>query len=310
MSLRKSFKLWRILESQQQDIISSHADEDVLRYALQQFPRLKRVTVTPAAHVYLFEPLYETPMIRSLQYGFVYPILRGWPDPGDLGNAWADPEPWTGNNASEEEKNRWRGFRIVTRVLAQEKHGVSELIFDNGQLTTGLPLMAFDQETEEYKDFCQIIKRPGFHKLQLSLIFGQGFREDWNIFPNGHLRNALAGAHDIEYFSFHNDFFEAWMNYDDEAEDFVSLFEIFPINHWAKLTHFGLCRMQVKQDDLISLLANLPLTLRSVEPRFLYFIHEQGHYRGLLEDIRDKLDWGGRSVDTRIMIHVKMSFCL
>ncbi|KAM6532594.1 hypothetical protein FSOLCH5_002018 [Fusarium solani] len=111
MSLRESFKHYQVLMQQQQDILQIRADEDAFRYALQRFPRLKRVTVTPAAHGFLFEPLYETPMIRNLPYGFLYPIPRGWPA-ADNNLDREIAEPWDSDDASEVEKEQWHGFRI------------------------------------------------------------------------------------------------------------------------------------------------------------------------------------------------------
>lgn len=46
---------------------------------LQRFPSLKRITITPTTHRWLFCPLYETPTIRILPYSFNYPIPHSWP---------------------------------------------------------------------------------------------------------------------------------------------------------------------------------------------------------------------------------------
>lgn len=55
------------------------SDVDALIYGLKRFPALRRMTITPAAHGWIFAPLYETPMIRALLKGLNYPILCGWP---------------------------------------------------------------------------------------------------------------------------------------------------------------------------------------------------------------------------------------
>ncbi|KAM0546634.1 hypothetical protein ACHAPJ_010772 [Fusarium lateritium] len=311
MSYRESFKHFRFLESQQAKILETQADEDVFRHALQRFPRLRRVTVTPAAHGYLFEPLYQTPMIRSLPYGFIYPIPRGWPL-RETGQSWPIAPPWTGNDATEEEKNQWRGFRIVTKILAEDDHHISELIFDSHQLGTGINHMALDQPTQEYKDLCKIIERPGFRHIQISLLIGylrdDGEAEDWDTYRNGYLRNALAGAPNIEHVSLQTDYCNIRETSGGGMDDFVSLFDIFPIDCWTKVRHFGLSGMQVTQENLVSFLAKLPPTLRSVELSFLGFLSEQGHYRGLLEDIRDRLDWRNRPIDERIEIRVNIVY--
>lgn len=92
---------------------------------MKQFPALKRVTITPAAHGHLFAPLYPTPMIRAFPKGFNYPIPRGWPVmPGPKTPPYA--YPW--HDIDEMHKEKYRAFHIVTRVLTKENHNVSELI--------------------------------------------------------------------------------------------------------------------------------------------------------------------------------------
>lgn len=79
MSLRDCWELYQNCIEQQDEVISSGRDENAFIYGLDRFLALKRVTVTPVVYGWLFSPLYGTPMIRSLPYGFNYPIPRGWP---------------------------------------------------------------------------------------------------------------------------------------------------------------------------------------------------------------------------------------
>ncbi|KAH7466805.1 hypothetical protein FOMA001_g16552 [Fusarium oxysporum f. sp. matthiolae] len=205
MSYRDSFEYYKVLESQQRYIIASKTDEDIFRHALQQFPKLKRVIVTPAAHGYLFEPLYKTPMIQSFPYGFIYPVPRGWPNSWPRRH-WAFVMPWIGDEAIDEDKTQWHGFRIVTKVLAEENHKITELIFDDYQLNTGISHFALNRGTEEYTNFCAMVKRPGLQKLQLSLLVGLYIGEEYEIYDQGYLRDALFEATDMRHFSFHTDF--------------------------------------------------------------------------------------------------------
>ncbi|RTE83694.1 hypothetical protein BHE90_001749 [Fusarium euwallaceae] len=311
MSFRESLKHYRVLLQQQQDILQARADEDAFRYALQRFPRLKRVAVTPATHGFLFEPLYKTPMIRNLPYGFLYPIPRGWQVPDENFNL-DPPSPWDGDDANEEEKNQWRGFRIVTRILAEEQHHrVSELVFDNHKIPTGINHFAFHPPSEEYHNFCTILKRPGFRRVDVSLLVGYLMDEEadgWDTYRNGDLYNALAGAPDLEHVGLQSDYVEHGHHRGGSMDEFFSLFDVFPIDRWTKLRHFGLSRIQVTQDDLVSFLAKLPSTLQSVELSFLAFLKQQGNYWGLLSDIRDKLRWRDRPVDARVKICVLITF--
>ncbi|KAI3576390.1 hypothetical protein IWW34DRAFT_808288 [Fusarium oxysporum f. sp. albedinis] len=240
MSYRDSFEYYKVLESQQRYIIASKTDEDIFRHALQQFPKLKRVIVTPAAHGYLFEPLYKTPMIQSFPYGFIYPVPRGWPNSWPRRH-WAFVMPWIGDEAIDEDKTQWHSFRIVTEVLAEENHKITELIFDDYQLNTGISHFALNRGTEEYTNFCDMVKRPGLQKLQLSLLVGLYIGEEYEIYDQGYLRDALFEATDMRHFSFHTDF----------GTNRCS---------WIKLTHFGLSNVLVAQNDLINFLSKSPPT--------------------------------------------------
>ncbi|UPK94597.1 hypothetical protein LCI18_005532 [Fusarium solani-melongenae] len=130
----------------------------------------------------------------------------------------------------------------------------------------------------------------------------------WDMYRNGDLYKALAGAPDLEHVGLQSDYEEHGDHQGGSMDEFISLFSVFPIDHWTKLRHFGLSRMQVAQGDLISFLAKLPSTLQSIELSFLAFLEEQGNYWGLLSDIRDNLGWRNHPVDARVKICVLITF--
>ncbi|KAL6399947.1 hypothetical protein AUP68_17357 [Ilyonectria robusta] len=65
-----------------------------------------------------------------MPYGLNYPIPRGWPvkKPG----GWESMPSWQSSSSEEDalDYNRWRGFCIITRALAREKHNISEFVVD------------------------------------------------------------------------------------------------------------------------------------------------------------------------------------
>src|SRR6478752_4192404 len=67
---RESLAYYSRLLQEQSDILESGDDEAALRYAVQRFPRLTKVTVTPATHGVLITPLYETPMVKRFPLRF------------------------------------------------------------------------------------------------------------------------------------------------------------------------------------------------------------------------------------------------
>ncbi|KAF5592357.1 hypothetical protein FPCIR_5678 [Fusarium pseudocircinatum] len=200
----------------------------------------------------------------------------------------------------------YHGFRIVTKVLAEEKHNVTELMFDAHQLNTGINHFALNRGTEEYKNFCDILKRPGFQKLHLSLLVGFYLAEEYEIYDERYLHDALYEATDMRHLSFHTDSATNRHSWTIDIHKYTSLFDVFPIDRWQQLTHFGLLNVLVAQTDLIAFLSKLPRTVQTVG--FLTFMEGDGHYISLMEDIRDKLDWKHRTLERRVKIVAKI-FC-
>uniref|UniRef100_A0A0D2YDW6 F-box domain-containing protein n=1 Tax=Fusarium oxysporum (strain Fo5176) TaxID=660025 RepID=A0A0D2YDW6_FUSOF len=266
-------------------------------YALERFPNLTTIEVTPAAHGQLYMPLYTTPMIRELPYGFPYPIPRGWPCPA------YDTFP---HDVEEKGDDWWRSFRFVIKALANmDQRRISELVLDNHYLPTGINPFIFTSCDDDYNNICKVVEKPGFNRFVLSLITGwirdDGEYEDWGFYRNGSIRKFLAKASDLEEMVFKTDY-----NLGDGSlvgmRDYVSLFDLFPLDAWPKLRHFGLVGMQVTQENLISFLRQLPSTVRSIDLSFLAILEGQGTHEGTLTDIRDKLGWRSLPLEKRISI--------
>ncbi|KAF5559135.1 hypothetical protein FPHYL_7173 [Fusarium phyllophilum] len=311
MPSRESLALYNDLLYQQKKVLSSCADEEAFRYAIQRFPQLTKVTVTPLAHGFLFMPLYNTPMIRAFPPGFVYPTPRTWPIDDIVGEG-SGPEDCPEGWQNDDERKQWRGFCIVAKVLAEhaDKLQISEFVVDNHKLNTGIDYTLFEKPNAEYDSLCKIVARPGFRRLVLSL--STGYREnwdgseDWGIYKNGRISSLLAKAADLEEVVLQSDY--GLDNSSCYMEDFVSLFDIFPIDSFSigKLKHFGLSGFTVKQDDLISFLGKLPSTLKSVELSFLSIVEPPDNHATLLADIRDKLGWRHRPAGQRIKVSMSM----
>ncbi|KAF4825651.1 hypothetical protein CGCSCA5_v000103 [Colletotrichum siamense] len=295
------------LLQQQRDVLASGADIAALRWVLDGniFPSLQKITLSPLAHGVLFTPLYPTPMIREFPYGFNYPIPRGWP---------ASPDPWTmgaENWDGEDVKNRWRGFRLVTALLAQQTRAKApELVIEGNQIGSGLTadILSRDETCKEYDDLLALVHKPGFSALTLHLMTGGQEWQSYRAFRNGRLRKLLSANLQRVTLELDQD-----RNYDLQGnwgnagrpDLFVPLRSVFPVESWTQLTHFGLSAFLVKQQDLLDFLSALPKTLQSVELSSLWFMKNPGSFRGLLEGIRDELGWRGRSVRPRVSVRVK-----
>lgn len=191
-----------------------------------------------------------------------------------------------------------------TSSLAQEPHhNISEFFVNVHRLNTGLNCHIFDQPNGEYNNFVKILQRPGFRHLQLFLLVGGLEDQGWSSYRNGYLQLALAEGKDLEYMSLHTNICRdpGGRRIDRLSggliEDFIPLHTISPIDKWPPLQHLGLAGFLVMQSNVMSLLSELPSTVRSIDLSFLKFLDTGGHYRGLLWEMRDTLDWRYRPVE-------------
>ncbi|KAJ5143146.1 uncharacterized protein N7515_001933 [Penicillium bovifimosum] len=305
-SLKEAWQHYLQLLRQQKDVLAGRSDLEAFAFGVKQFPALKRVTITPAAHgSNLITPLYPTPMIRAFPEGFNYPIPRGWLYPR------ATPEPATAYTWSQypELRDRYRGFRTAIRVLANEPNSVSELVMTFNFIPTGINCTIFDEPCEEYSHFATVLKKPGFRRLDIALLVGGEGEEDleacWRPLVNGRLRRALGEAKEMEEFRLHIRFSE--YPYRGHAYPRIPLQSIVPLEQWSKLRHFELSGFVISQDDCVSFLKTLPKSVRSVELSMLRF-PGPGTWCSMLEEIKQMVSestlWGDRDAETRPKITI------
>lgn len=80
-------------------------------------------------------------------------------------------------------------------------------------------------------------------------------------------------------------------------ENLVPLSDILPVvnDKWKNLQYFSLSGLLVRHEELFSVLASLPPSIRSVELSYLEFVEDRYHnYHDVLFGIRDTLDWAQR----------------
>ena len=307
LPLSTSWNYYQQLVSLQQEVLTRGDDVSALHHGLACFPALRRITITPAAHGFLYSPLYETPTIRAFPYGFNYPIPRGWPVAGET--LWRMPEmpPWT-KGGQKAERERWHGFRTVLHVLAQSPdHQVCELVLDAHILATGLNCRLFEESCSEHHDLMALVRRPGFRHLSLALAVDGQQHLNWPAFKSAYLHQILGETSaDLEYFSLSTNLGADIDMQFGSISDFIPLRTLLPVNQWPRLYHFGLRGFLVTQADLLALLAALPITLRSVELSEIYFIGKKDSWKGLLNDMRDQLDWRNRTEGRpRVSVYVE-----
>lgn len=309
--LRECWQYYQHLLRQQKDVLADNSDLDAFLYGVKQFPALKRVTISPAAHGYLFTPLCLTPMIRAFPKGFNHSIPWGCLFP-TVSSAPAITYEW---NEYPELRERYRGFRTTMRVLANEPNSVTELVMNSTHLPTGINCTIFDEPYEEDDNFVAVLKTPGFRRLDIAMLIGGQFNPEIcgsrRSFLNGRLRRALGETKDMEDFRLHTTV--TANRYDDDyryptLDYLIPLQSIVPVEKWTRLRHFELSRFLVAQSDITSFLTALPTSVRSVEPSMLKFLVAGSNWHGLLEDmrkmIREKTLWGDRDLATRLKVTI------
>ncbi|KAL5347109.1 hypothetical protein ACLOAV_008252 [Pseudogymnoascus australis] len=286
MPMEASWAYYQQLVQQQRDVLDSKAHIIALEKHIGSFPALQRIVITPAAHGWIYNPLYETPMIRAFPRGFNHYIPRTWPLPD---NTVPECNEW------DEDGSDWQGFRTVTRVLAEGRDfgRVVDLRIDVHELETGLNSRVFEKENRTLNNFEAVLARPDFTHLQLDLMVDTFYRQA-DVYRSGLLKHALARAscgQGLKYLHLRTNV----DTYEADIDWYVPLTTIFTPTSFSRVEHFGLARFYVEQDDLLELLASLPKTLRSVELSEIQFMDSKDSYRTLLWAIRDTLDWKERN---------------
>ncbi|KAI5292412.1 hypothetical protein KEM52_006375 [Ascosphaera acerosa] len=294
--------------------IETAQDMAAFAYGLKQFINLERITLTAAAHGFLWRALYRTPMIRAMPFGLNRPIPRGWRGPPPMPHTMTLAWPWNSDAQMYRLVTRqYRGFCVILDGLRRhatetpDARCPAEFVVDCRLLKTGLNPRIFDNPCYEYQGFKHMISRPGFRHLDLTFTANLIDIDHLQSYRNGLFRAALSCATDLEYFAFTSvlDNSEPWLN----SDHYLPLDEMFPVDCWPRLKHFGLIGWHLEGSDLMDFLASMPPTVTTIELSSLHFVRHSGRHETLLESIRDNLDWYKRPppAQPRLMMRLQGS---
>ncbi|CEJ93480.1 hypothetical protein VHEMI09065 [[Torrubiella] hemipterigena] len=297
--LDQCWEFYKALLVDQEQVLQSGSDIEALRYALQHFPSLRTITITPTAHGKLFMPAYQTPKIRSFPENLIYPIPYAWPycDPG---NNQPEVQPWNGNDGI------WSGYSKILQTLEDCKNNITDFIVDTHGFDTGINCYAVCDESSVQANLAKLCARQGFRRLDLALFVNGLEHDGFMPLRSGKLYSTLSAAKDIEHFHFSTSLEmdmsgeAAQLDEDDEDMDehHLPLRSLFPVDTWSNLRFFGITKFLVLTSDLVDLLGVLPQSVARVELNFLMFL-QRGTYGDLLEQMRQRLDWANRALDAR-----------
>lgn len=262
-------------------------------------------------------------MIRSFPRGFNYPVPHAWSAELDEVGRPVGLPMWEQDVSHKE----WRGFWVIVNEFAERNHRISEFIIETSEYKAGINCRIFEGPYTEYKDLVNILHQPGLRRLDLALLAdGQYYcqhrehlatyfrqAQPWSAFRSGFLKKALEELQNPDHVSIRVEMKEYYCYGYLEAHysRWLPLSSIIPVGIWQKIRHFGLSGFIVDVDELISVLAAQPTTLRSVELSYLIFtedtfLGQRTGYIHLLEKMRDTLRWRERVKEEmpRVMIHV------
>lgn len=263
ISEKKSRLLYQRLYAEQEEIISQGQDMDAFRMGLSAFTNLQRLTVTSEVYRPTYpNQRYITPLVRSFPVGFIYPL----PWPGEYTSAQADSllaeGPW------EDIRSHWRGLCIVCEELAAVSlhTKIPELVIDVNYETVGIPRQFFEETSADYKSFKTVCSN-GIRRLGLALNVSTPQFTGWQTLRSGLLKSALETCGELQHFAFVTSANTRALNVGPmfHAEDCVPLQDTFQISSWPSLQTFSLSNHCVKLPDLMSFLALLPKTIKSLE---------------------------------------------
>lgn len=280
MSLEECFKIYCELYEDQQRIIASGEDVEVLRRGLQILPNVTRITLTSEAwRLHPLFPVYETPFWRSLPPGFV--MAQPWPWVGETNPGAVDSmdeelvtRPWT------EQHEEWRGYSIVVSELLANAahHQVSEYVVDVHRERTGISQRLFTSQNIDYLNTAQLFATTKLTRLDLALNlkdvrFAYDDEDDDDIFTNVNfafwkqplLKQALSKLNCLKHFHLQltSFIFTEWIV--DPlffgGIPWLSLEDILPSPYekaWPLLEHLGLGHICTTENSLYEILSTLP----------------------------------------------------
>lgn len=86
----------------------------------------------------------------------------------------------------------------------------------------------------------------------------------------------------------------------------IPLKEVLPIQSWPTLCHLGLSRFSMNTSEMIDMLNLVPDSLRSIELGFLEFPDDEDHLPGLLNRMREDLNWASRDPPFKPTVTIAM----
>ncbi|KLJ13787.1 hypothetical protein EMPG_11286 [Blastomyces silverae] len=257
------------LYDEQQSVLESNEDVETFRFALQAFPRLRRVTIAkncPNTCAELHR--YSTPLMR---------LLPAW-----LVKPWPCSVIEDGDGCHMAEHTR-RAYHAAVREISRSSRVVSEFVMEHGcrgiDLFDDFPIFNAPKE-----DFMLLIMKNNLTILEYTL---DGYIRRWDDIQKEILRMTFACARALEHFT---------LNMSPRPPRYiiqqspVQILDILPLERWGALRSFSLRCFVFTLDDFIRTLSALPSTITSLKFHRVIFLETT--WEMALYYLRDVIGWG------------------
>lgn len=262
MTIEESYDIYKKLYDEEQKIMSQDMDAEAFQRALIELPNVRRVTLTSEVwRPWHSEPLYQTPFYRSLPPGFQKPPVYPW-----LGydRRLTESQVKYRNKVLSEGKvdhlhTAWRGFRIVSNVLADANSPqIEELIFDTGNEPSGVSYQLFHAPNTDFDTFYRLAQHQPLTRLELSInTFTLPLLQPYPYLWNGAIESLLGELHHLRHLDF-DPHCNVRHHHKAGSTPTKDLLELFPATVLRQLQTFALRNFWVSGPSLYKLIMHMP----------------------------------------------------
>lgn len=206
MSVEESYEIYQALYRQEQEIIKKGHDAAALGYTLEHCPNLVRVVLTSEVwRLWHLQPVYDTPLRRSLPAGFRKPSVWPWlsQSPNDTPARRDYRDNVMGNYIIDEEASlptEFRGYSILVSALADlADTQVSEFIIYPGHETIGISHHLFTTPNADFTNTLTMAQDIPLTRLALSINAACCFHNPTTHLNSGQLRTVLEAMTHLKH---------------------------------------------------------------------------------------------------------------
>jgi hypothetical protein len=207
MSVEENYAIYEHLYSEEQEIKKRGLDTAALHNALRACPNLQRIVLTSEVwRPWNLQPLYHTPLHRSLPPGFRKPSVWPWldyrPQSAPAQTAYRDSIMRAIiTNQNDSLPSDFRGYSIiVSSLVSMPSPQISEFIIYSGHETAGISHQLFATPNTDFTNSLTMAHTLPLKRLVLSInSYGADHSTQHSYLASTQLHDFLAALHHLEH---------------------------------------------------------------------------------------------------------------